>query len=57
MQYLSKSHTDTCSLSAHPSSLSAFMISKSLIAAQKPRGRQLSTEACGSESAILILLA
>ena len=43
-------------LSAHLSSLSAFMISKTHIVFQKPHGRQLSMEVCGSESAIFVTL-
>ena len=39
-------------LSAQPSSLSAFMISKTNVGAQKPRGRQLKAKVCGSVSAI-----
>jgi len=31
------------------------MISKTHISAQKPRGRQLNTKVCGSESAIFLL--
>ena len=42
-------------LSALSSSLSAFMISKTHISAQKIRGRQLNAEVCGSESAIFLL--
>ena len=43
-------------LSAQPSSLSAFMISKTHIGAQEPRERQLNAEVCGSESAIFSFL-
>ena len=39
-------------LSTQPSSLSAFMISKTHITAQKLRERQLNAKVCGSESAI-----
>ena len=39
-------------LSAQASSLSAFVISKTLISGQKPCGRQLNTKVCGNESAI-----
>ena len=42
-------------LSALSSSLSAFMISKTHISAQKTRGRQLNTKVCGSENAIFLL--
>ena len=37
--------------SAQPSSLSAIMISKTHIVAQRPRGRQLNAKVCSSESA------
>ena len=43
-------------LSAQLSSLSAFMIWKTHIVAQKPRGRQLNAKVCGSESAIFRIL-
>ena len=43
-------------LSTQPSSLSAFMISKTHITAQKPRGRQLNAKVCCSESAIFLIL-
>ena len=43
-------------LSAQTSSLSAFVISKTHISGQKPRGRQLNTKVCGKESAILLIL-
>ena len=43
-------------LSTQPSSLSAFMISKTHTGAQKPHGRQLNTKVCGSKSAIFCLL-
>ena len=43
-------------LSAQASSLSAFVISKTHISGQKPRGRQLNAEVCGSESAIFRIL-
>ena len=42
-------------LSAQASSLSAFVISKTHIVAQKPRGRQLNAKVCGSESAIFVI--
>ena len=63
MQYLSKSRiTSPCTnmliayLSAQASSLSAFVISKTLISGQKPRGRQLNAKVCDSKSAIFRLL-
>jgi len=40
-------------LSSQPSSLSAFMISKTHIVAQKQCGRQLNTRACDSKSSSL----
>ena len=43
-------------LNAQSSSLSAFMICKIRIVAQKPHGRQLNAEVCGSESAIFVIL-
>ena len=43
-------------LSAQASSLSAFVISKTHIVAQKPRGRQLNAKLYGSESAIFRIL-
>ena len=43
-------------LSTYSSSLSPFMISKTHISAQKPRGRQLNAKVCGCESAIFRLL-
>ena len=43
-------------LSIQASSLSAFVISKTHISGQKPRGRQLNTKVCGSESAIFRIL-
>ena len=43
-------------LSTQPSSLSAFMINKTHQVGQKPRGRQLNTKACGSESPIFVIL-
>ena len=43
-------------LSTQPSSLSAFMISKTHITAQKPHGRQLNAEVCCRESAIFLIL-
>ena len=58
MQYLSKNHYTFATfmlkayLSTQPSSLSAFMISKTPTAAQKSHGRQLNAKVCGSKSAI-----
>ena len=43
-------------LSAQASSLSAFVISKTHISGQKPRGRQINAKVCGSESAIFRIL-
>ena len=43
-------------LSTQASSLSAFVISKTHISGQKPRGRQLNAKVCGSKSAIFHLL-
>ena len=43
-------------LSPQPSSLSAFMIIKTHIAAQKSHRRQLAKCACGNESAIFLIL-
>ena len=43
-------------LSTQSSSLSAFMISKTHITAQKLRGRQLNAKVCCSESAIFLIL-
>ena len=43
-------------LSAQASSLSAFVISKTHIVGQKPRGRQLNAKVCGSKSAIFRIL-
>ena len=43
-------------LSAQASSLSAFLISKTHINGQKPRGRQLNKKVCGSKSAIFLTL-
>ena len=43
-------------LSAQTSSLSAFVISKTHISGQKPRGRQLNVKVCGSKSAIFVIL-
>ena len=43
-------------ISTLPSSLSAFMIRKTHISAQKPRGRQLNTKVCSSKSAIFVIL-
>ena len=37
-------------------SLSAFVISKTHISGQKPRGRQLNKKVCGSKSAIFVIL-
>ena len=42
-------------LSAQPSALSAIVISKIHIVAQKPHRRQLNTKMCSSESAIFVL--
>ena len=60
MEYLGKSNftTDTqkAYLSAQPSSLSAFVISKVHTSGQKPRGRQLNAKVCGHESAIFRIL-
>ena len=59
MQYLSKSRItspQTSYLSAQGSSLSAFVISKTHIVAQMPRGRQLNAKVCGSKSAIFRIL-
>ena len=54
MQYLNNFTINTLKayLSAQASSLSAFVISKTHISGQKPRGRQLNAKVCGSESAI-----
>ena len=41
---------------AQPSSLSAFMIRKTDIVAQKPHGRQPNAKVAGSESAIFVIL-
>ena len=43
-------------LGARPSSLSAFMISKTHIVAQTPCGRQLNAKVCSSESVIFPIL-
>ena len=43
-------------LSAQPSSLSTFMISKTHIVAQMPCGRQLNPKVCGSESVMFLIL-
>ena len=43
-------------LSAQTSSLSAFVISKTHISFQKPRGRQLNPKVCGHGSAIFRIL-
>ena len=43
-------------LSTQPSSLSAFMISKTHIGSQKPSGRQLNAKVCDSKSAIFVIL-
>ena len=43
-------------LSIQASSLSTFVISKTHISGQKPRGRQLNTKVCGSESAIFRII-
>ena len=50
------SNFTTNTLKAYLSSLSAFVISKTHITGQKPRGRQLSTKVCGSKSAIFRVL-
>ena len=42
--------------STQSSSLSAFVISKTFISAQKQCGRQLNAKVCGSESAIFLIL-
>ena len=54
--YNSTTNTLKAYLSAHSSSLSAFMISKTRIVAQKPRGRQLNAKVCSSKSAIFLIL-
>ena len=41
---------------AYLSTLSAFVISKTHIGAQKPQGRQVNAKVCGSKSAILLIL-
>ena len=62
MQYLSKNrinfttNTQKAYLSVQASSLSAFLISKTHISGQKPRGRQLNTKVCGSKSTIFLIL-
>ena len=62
MQYLSKSRITSpqtrkkAYLSAQASSLSAFVISKTHISGQKPRGRQINTKVCVSKSAIFVIL-
>ena len=43
-------------LSAQAPSLNAFVICKTLIGDQKPRGRQLNAKVCGHESAIFRIL-
>ena len=43
-------------LSAQVFSLSAFLISKTHIAAQKPRGRQQNAKVCGSKGPIFRIL-
>ena len=43
-------------LSTQASSLRAFVISKTHISGQKPRGRQLNKKVCGSKSAIFVIL-
>ena len=43
-------------LSAKVSSLTAFVISKTHISGQKPRGRQLNSKVCDSESTIFRIL-
>ena len=55
MQYLSKSCI-TAYLSVQASSLSALVVSKTHIVAQKLRRRQLNTKVCGSKSVIFVIL-
>ena len=43
-------------LTVQPSSLSAFMISKTHIVVQKPRRKQVNIKLCINESAILVIL-
>jgi len=54
VQYIHNFTTNTLKayLSTQPPSLSAFMISKTHIVAQKLRGRQLNAKVCGSRRAI-----
>ena len=54
-QYNFTTNTLKAYLSAQPSSF-AFMISKTHIVAQKPRGRQVNTKVCDIESAIFSFL-
>ena len=49
-------NTQKAYLSAQASSLSAFVISKTHISGQKPRGRQINTKVCVSKSAIFVIL-
>ena len=49
-------NTQKAYLSIQASSLSAFVISKTHISGQKPRGRQLNAKVCDSKSAIFRLL-
>ena len=49
-------NTQKAYLSIQASSLSAFVISKTHISDQKPRGRQLNKKVCGSKSAIFVIL-
>ena len=43
-------------LHTQASSLSAFVINKTHIVTQKPRGRQLNAKVCGSKNAIFLIL-
>ena len=62
MQYLLQkpynvtTNTLNAYLSIQPSSLRAFMISKTHTVSQKQRERQLNTRVCGSKSAIFLIL-
>ena len=61
MQYLSKSRVTSPQtrkklICIQASCLSAFVISKTHISGQKPRGRQLNTKKCDSKSAIFVIL-
>ena len=49
-------NTQKAYLSAQASSLSAFVISKTHISGQKPRGRRINTKVCVSKSAIFVIL-